>query len=193
MKSVRNYYSLIVILMLCTLSAIQTIMAQNATLSAQDEKIVKEFEKSAEAYSKLREKLEGKLPKLPKNATPEQIESHKMTFQKSVQTARSGAKQGEIFTPSASQLIRTIIKNEFKGKERVELRQTVLEADTKGVPLKINYAYPDSKELVEMSPTLLLNLPQLPKQLRYRFIGRSLALIDRENGLIIDYMTNALP
>lgn len=193
MKSVRNYYTLIVILMLCTLSAVQTMTAQSTTLSAQDEKTVKEFEKSAEKYSKLREKLEGKLPKLSKNATPEQIETHKTALQKSVQTARNGAKQGEIFTPSASQLIRTIIKNEFKGKERVELRQTVLEADTKGVPLKINYAYPDSKELVEMSPTLLLSLPQLPKQLRYRFIGRSLALIDRENGLIIDYMTNALP
>ena len=44
-----------------------------------------------------------------------------------------------------------------------------------------------------MAPTLLLRLPQLPKQLRYRFVGHNLLLIDRENGLIVDYMTKALP
>jgi hypothetical protein len=44
-----------------------------------------------------------------------------------------------------------------------------------------------------MSPALLLKLPQLPKQLRYRFVNRNLLLVDRENGLIVDYMLDALP
>jgi hypothetical protein len=57
----------------------------------------------------------------------------------------------------------------------------------------VNYPYPESQEVLEMAPTLLLRLPQLPKQLRYRFVGPNLLLLDRENGLIIDYMTNALP
>jgi hypothetical protein len=61
------------------------------------------------------------------------------------------------------------------------------------VPLRINYPYPDNKELVEMPPTLLLRLPQLPKQVRYRFVNRHMLLVDRENGLIIDYMLDALP
>ena len=98
-----------------------------------------------------------------------------------------------MFTPAAARLIRALIKSEFKGWERNELRKTVLEADNKGVPLKINLPYPESKELVEMSPILLLSLPQMPKQLRYRFIGRGLAILDRENALIIDFMRNALP
>jgi hypothetical protein len=38
-----------------------------------------------------------------------------------------------------------------------------------------------------------LKLPQLPKQVKYRFVGRHLLLVDRENGLIVDYMKNALP
>jgi hypothetical protein len=38
-----------------------------------------------------------------------------------------------------------------------------------------------------------LKLPQLPKQIRYRFVGTNMLLVDRENGLIIDFMTNALP
>ena len=44
-----------------------------------------------------------------------------------------------------------------------------------------------------MPPYLLPKLPQLPKQVKYRFVGRNLLLVDRENGLIVDYMTNALP
>ena len=84
--------------------------------------------------------------------------------------------------------------DDFKGRERVEFRDTVLrEAENKAVPLRVNYPYPESQELMEMPPTLLLRLPQLPKQLRYRFVRQNLLLVDRENGLIVDYMTKALP
>jgi signal transduction protein with GAF and PtsI domain len=73
------------------------------------------------------------------------------------------------------------------------LRETVFEAETKGVLIKVNAAYPEAKELVEMPPSLLLALPQLPKQVRYRFVGTNLLLVDRENNLIIDYMPKAVP
>jgi hypothetical protein len=192
MKSVKKYYISIIFLLFCGFAAHQTAAAQS-NLSPRNEKTKVEFEKNAKEYSKFREGLEEKLPTLPKDATPEQIENHKTAFQKLVQSARSGAKKGDLFTPAAQALIRAIIKDEYKGKERVELRETVLEGDTKGVPMKINFPYPDSKEQVEMPPALLLRLPQLPKQLRYRFVGRNLLLLDRENALIVDYMTNALP
>lgn len=90
-------------------------------------------------------------------------------------------------------MIRAIIKSEFKGRDRQELRETVFGAETKGIPVRVNYSYPESKEMLEMPPPLLLALPQLPKQIRYRFVGSYLLLVDRENNLIIDYMTNALP
>jgi hypothetical protein len=192
MKSVKNYYILIVLLALYGFGVQQTVTAQSV-LSPQEKQVINEFEKQAKDYSKFRERIEERMPKLPKEATAKQIESHKVSFQKAVQSARSGAKQGDIFTPAAAQLIRKIIKNEFKGKDRLELRKTVFEAETSGVPVKINFPYPDSKELVEMPPTLLLSLPQLPKQLRYRFVGSNFLLVDRENSLIVDYMTNALP
>lgn len=142
----------------------------------------------------MREALEEQMPKLSKEAKPEEIQIHKKQFQERVRAARAGAKQGDVFTPEAAILIRKMIKDEFKGKERVELRDTVLkESDTKAVPLRVNYPYPESQELLEMPPTLLLRLPQLPKQLRFRFVSHSLLIVDRENGLIVDYMTNALP
>ncbi|HKY04629.1 MAG TPA: hypothetical protein VJQ56_07050 [Blastocatellia bacterium] len=154
---------------------------------------VQEFEDRVKQYVKMREQLEEKLPKLSKEAKPEQIEAHKNTFQEMVRSARAGARQGTVFTPGIASHIRAIIKREFKGKDLKDLRNTVLEAENKGVPLRVNYPYPVTKELVEMPPTLLLALPQLPKQMRYRFVGRNMLLVDRENGLIIDYMVNALP
>ena len=85
--------------------------------------------------------------------------------------------------------MRRLIRTEFKGQERAEVKETVLDAETGGIPLKVNYPYPETKEVSTMPPTLLLRLPQLPKELNYRFVGRHMLLIDKENGLILDYMT----
>lgn len=164
-----------------------------AHLSPKEREMVIAFRERAKDYSKLRESIEMKMPKLAKESTPEQIQAHKTEFEERVRAARAGAKRGELFTPDIANFIRATIKAEYKGAERKELRQTVLGADTKSVPMRVNYPYPETDEFVEMSPTLLLKLPQLPKQLRYRFVGRNLLLVDRENNLIVDYMTGALP
>lgn len=168
-----------------------TAIAQESTPASP---IAKAFEKRVKEYVKLREGIEEKMPKLSTEAKPEQIEAHKKKLQESVRAARSGAKLGDIFTPDAAAMIRDIIKEEFKGRDRVDLRKTVLvESEVKSVPLRVNHPYPETKEQLEMPPTLLLKLPPLPKQVRYRFVGRNMLLVDRENGLIIDFMTNAVP
>lgn len=171
---------------------LQTSKSQ-ANISARDKQAVAAFEKRVKEYSKMREQIEEQMPKLSKESTPEEITAHKKAFEEKVRVARAGAKPGQVFTPDIAAHIRALIKSEFKGTDRKHLRETVLEADTKGVPLKVNYPYPETKELVEMPPTLLMKLPLLPKQVRYRFVGRHMLLVDRENGLIIDYMLDALP
>jgi hypothetical protein len=187
-KESAGFVTLISILCLMLLPL--SVVAQSST---KDKQLATTFEGRVKEYVKLREGLEDKLPKLSVDSTPEQIQAHKKAFEEIVRTARPSAKHGDLFTPDIADYIRRTIKNEFKGKDRQELRKSVLEADTKGVPLRVNYSYPESKELVEMPPTLLLKLPQLPKQVKYRFVNRHLLLVDRENGLIIDYMINALP
>lgn len=184
-----------------TFSPISSIAQQTAgqqpdpldSMPPKEREMVVAFRERVKDYAKLRESIEAKMPKLAKDSTPEQIQAHKNEFEERVRAARAGAKRGELFKPGIAAYIRKTIKSEYKGRELVELRKAVLEADTKGVPVRVNYTYPESKELVEMSPTLLLKLPQLPKQLRYRFVGRNMLLVDRENGLIVDYMLNALP
>ncbi|HLM58420.1 MAG TPA: hypothetical protein VK422_20120, partial [Pyrinomonadaceae bacterium] len=144
--------------------AAQTLASRRALLSAQDAQNVGAFEKRVRDYVDMRERLEAeRLPKLSKDAKPEEIERHKAAFQELVRSARAGAKQGDIFTPEAAKLIRALIRDEFRGRERAELREEVLvEAENKAVPTRVNYPYPETQELLEMPPTLLLRLPQLP-------------------------------
>jgi hypothetical protein len=111
----------------------------------------------------------------------------------SLRAMRTGTKPGYIFNPQTVEYFRTIIKTEVPPRDKPEIRQTILEADTKGVPLKVNYPYPETKELTQIPPTLLLKFPELPKEVKYRYVGRHLLLVDTDNNLIVDYMLSALP
>jgi len=176
------------------LLAASSLSRQDATVVlTKEQRVVAAFVERVKEYVRRREALEEKLPKLSKESKPEDIEAHKTAFQDVVRADRTGAKQGDVLDAAIAAHIRATIKREFRGKARAELRKSALEAETKGVPLRVNYPYPEAKELAEMPPTLLLKLPQLPKQLRFRFVGRNMLLVDRENGLIVDYMLKAIP
>jgi hypothetical protein len=162
-------------------------------LSPADKQAISEFETRVKDYVKLRTEVRDKLPKLSKDSTAEQIETYRKSFEGALRTARAGAKRGDIFNTAGSNYIRRTLKTELDRKDKAELRKIVFEAENKDIPLRVNFPYPESKELTEMPPTLLLTLPQLPKEVKYRFVGRNMLLVDRDNNLIIDYMTDALP
>lgn len=171
----------------------QTAPKTGSELSPADKQAVGEFESRVRDYLKLRNAVKEKLPKLSKDSTAEQLETYRKSFEEGVRVTRAGAKRGDVFNTAGSDYIRRTLKTEFDRKDRAELRKIVFEAENKDVPLRVNYPYPESRELTEMPPTLLLALPQLPKEVKYRFVGRNMLLVDRDNNLIIDYMTNALP
>ena len=165
----------------------------NAPATKEEKEVLRDFNKSIKQYLAVRDSAKKTLPTLAKESTPEQIALYQKRFVEAMQKQRGYAKQGYMFTPSVADYIREIIKTEFKGSDRVELKETILEADTAGVPLRVNYPYPETKELTQIPPTLLLKLPQLPKEVKYRFVKRNMLLVDTDNGLILDYMMNALP
>jgi hypothetical protein len=168
--------------------------AQTHKLSEAEKQTIETFEKRVKEYLKLRNQVKEKLPvKLSKDSTPEQIHAYMTSFEDGVRAARVGSKRGEVLVPEVATYIRTVLKEDFKGRDKVELRKTILQAETQGVPVRVNYPYPEEKEFTEMPPTLLLKLPQLPQEMRYRFVGTNLLLVDRENNVIVDYMPNALP
>lgn len=152
-----------------------------------------EFVQRANEYAALRKKAESGLPGLAGDATPEQIAAHKAALLKAVRESRKDAKAGYLITPNAKALIRQIIVTEYPDGALAELKKTLIEAETQGVPVKVNAEYPESKEKVEMPPKLLMALPELPDILRYRFVGKNMLIVDKENSLIVDYAADVIP
>jgi len=168
-------------------------LAPPAVLSATDKAAIENFDKQIKSYVQLRNKVRENAPKLSKDSTPEQIQAYRTSLEELLRNARAGAKRAEFFRPEIADYIRRTLKTEFQGKDRRELRDTIFETELQGVVLRVNYPYAQSAELSEMPAILLAKLPQLPKELRYRFVGRNMVLVDRESNLIIDYMPEALP
>lgn len=171
----------------------QGTRAADVKLSAHEQHMIDAFNAHVRDYLKQRNRVSRKLPKLSREATPEQINAYQKSFVDALRAMRAGTMPGYIFKPEFAEYVRTTIQTEFPVRDRVEIKQTILEADTKGVPLKINYPYPEGKEFTQIPPTLLLKLPQLPKEVKYRFVGRHMLLVDTDNGLIVDFTPNALP
>lgn len=171
----------------------QTTATTEVKLTPQEKQLIANFDRRVKDYLKQRDRVKKKLTPLSKESTPEQIEAYQQAFVSGLRGMRAGTKPGYIFIPAFTQFVRTIIQTEFPPRDKKDVKQTILEADTKGVPLKVNYPYPETKELSEMPATLLLKLPQLPKEVKYRFVGRHMLLVDSDNSLIVDYTLNALP
>jgi len=168
-------------------------LAEPVVVSPADKAAIDVFEKEVKDYIALRNKVRENAPKLSKDSTPEQINAYRTALELSLRNARPNAKRGEFFAPATADYIRRTLKTEFQGKDRQELREKIFEMETKSVVMRVNYPYPHSAEFSEMPATLLTKLPQLPKELRYRFVGRNMLLVDRESDVIIDFMLDALP
>ena len=188
------------LLLLVPVAAADIALAQSFRLqiaqpavTEQEKQMLAAFDRHVKDYLNQRGRVKAKLKPLSKESTPEQIAVYQKTFMESLQAMRSGTKPGYIFNPATVEYFRRITKHEVPPADKPEIRQAILEADTKGVPLKVNFPYPETKEQAQIPPTLLLKLPQLPKEVKYRYVGRNLLLVDSDNNLIVDYMLDALP
>src|SRR6187402_2865069 len=63
-----------------------------------DAATIQDFLKRVDQYVALHKKLEDPLPTLPKQTTPEQIDTHERALGKLIQEARKDAEQGDILT-----------------------------------------------------------------------------------------------
>ena len=154
---------------------------------------VTEFLKHCQAYVSLHNKIDDGLPKLPKEATPEQIDAGQQALSQGIRTARASAKPGDVFTPAGAEYVREALVKVFHGPDGKQLRSSILDENPIGASVSINGPYPDSIPLSTMPPQILNALPKLPEELAYRFIGERLILFDHHAHLIVDFVDRALP
>lgn len=161
-----------------------------------DAKIMVDFQARVETYVELHRKVEAALPALGDNATPQQIDAHQREFAARMVAARKGATQGDIFTPPMQIVARKLMERLFANAEsRRQLRESVMDDNPPPgkVHVAVNARYPDDVPLSTMPPEVLKNLPVLPKDVEYRFVGETLILLDPDAHIVVDFVTGVLP
>ena len=162
-------------------------------LSEADAKALATMNDRLKAYLEVHQKLEAGLPKLPADATPQQIDEHQRTFEQRMREARKNAPRGEIFTPEAEAVIKRLLASVFEKEGGRELMESILDEYPAGVKLAVNARYPDEVPVSTVPPDILQTLPKLTEDLEYRFIGRHMILLDSHAHVIADYIPDAVP
>jgi hypothetical protein len=160
----------------------------------KDVDIIKDFGNRVDGYLKLqKDQSRGTVPSRPTPSAEKIVDGQKKLAAK-VRGARPDAKQGDIFTPEITSFFRRQIAKTLAGPHGKKIRASLRHADpVKPMPLKVNDVYPDGVPLQSTPPTLLLNLPTLPKELEYRIVGHDLVLHDITANLIVDFIKDAIP
>lgn len=147
-------------------------------------------------YVDLHINIEKTLPRLPKEATPDQIDKNQRALEKLVQQARATAKQGDIFTPQAEPIIRRLLATVFGGPEGKKLKASIMDENQvapSATKLQVNARYPDTVPLTTVPPQVLQTMPKLTEDLEYRFVGDALILLDVHAHVIADFLENVFP
>jgi hypothetical protein len=144
-------------------------------------------------YIDLHTKLERSLPKLPKDATPQQIDKNQRAFEALMRKARATAKPGDIFTPEARPIIKRLLATVFGGPEGKQLKASIMDENSTGITISVNGRYPDKVPLSSVPPEVLQTLPKLTEDMEYRFIGDRLILLDTHAHVVADFIDDALP
>ena len=154
-----------------------------------------DFEKKVADYMKVHQQAQNGLSTPKPTDLPAKIAEYQHQLAAKIHSLRSDAKQGEIFTPEITGLFQHLLASAMNSPDGAKIRRSYQHAEPnaiRGVKLDVNQEYPDGLPLQSMPPSLLLNLPQLPKELEYRFVGRELVLRDVPANLIADLIPDAI-
>ena len=165
--------------------------AIKAEPSARDKQAIADFQKRLSDYANLRKKVAGSPPR--PSSSPEQLVRTQKEMAGRVRAARSSAKQGDIFAPPIADYFRRHIAATLAGKQGQTIRASLKNAEPlKGITIKIDDSYPAGVPLQSTPPSLLLNLPVLPKEFEYRVVNDDLVLHDIDTNLIVDFIPHAI-
>jgi hypothetical protein len=174
---------------LIVLAHASAIHAQQKAPTNPNAALLADFKARIDKYVELRNKADNSAPPLKKTPEPADIRAAQNALTERVGAARTGAKHGDIFTPEITAHFRQLLHPELKDKGN---KQLIKDDNPGNFPFKVNAPYPEKEPLSTVPPSVLASLPQLPKDIEYRFVGNHLILRDAQANLIIDYIPNAI-
>lgn len=163
------------------------------SLTAGEKSAVDAFTQKTKKYISDTRALPG--AKLKPTADVKQLEEQRVQLRTQIQQSRPNAKQGEFFSTEIAPVFRRLLAQTLAGPDGKKIRASLAHAEP-GAPadFKVNEVFPNLKgqPMQSTPPSLLGNLPVLPKGLEYRVAGNTLAIRDSDANLVVDYLPNAL-
>jgi len=161
--------------------------------SLRADSVIQEFQARVADYMKLRGRLKPESKPLRPTDSSEKIADREQKLAKRIREARRDAVQGAIFTPAIAAEFRRLIGITMGGSDAAAIRASLRRAEPVQLnQLSVNRPYPHAVPRQSTPPSLLLNLPPLPKELQYLVVGNALVLLDTGANLIVDFIPGAI-
>src|SRR5579859_60166 len=167
------------------------LSASSVAQKPDDTAAIKDFQARISRYLAL-QKQQG----LPNQSTssPGKLAEQEQQRVEKTRKARPAGRQGDIFAPEIAAYFKRQIASTMRGPDGAKIRASLRHAEPlPNVQLRVNAKYPAEMPLQSTPPTLLMNLPHLPRELQYRIVGSTLVLYDVPSGLIVDLIPDAVP
>jgi hypothetical protein len=162
----------------------QAVAAQH--LSGGADAALADFITRIEAYARLHQRLETRFPPLEATTDPVSRLLNRRYLAAAIRGARPNAKEGDIFTPDVTEILRARLAEAMAGRDI-----GVGSAGDEGWPAAV-VNEPFAEEASRAVPPLLLQaLPPLPGGIEYRQLGADLVLWDIHADIVIDVLVDA--
>jgi hypothetical protein len=160
----------------------------------QNAAVLQDFSRRVADYVKLRNAAKAEVHGLKQTSSPQAILDYEHRLAHRIREQREGVTQGNIFTSEIAAEFRRLIGTTMQSPDAARIRTTL----QNGSPVRLNalrvdHTYPSDIPLQTTPPSLLMNLPPLPRELEYRVVGHELILRDVDANIIVDWVSNAIP
>jgi hypothetical protein len=181
------FVAMIVLVLVGSASQAQTTKPVNPIGAA-----VKAFQDQVAEYVKVHNQAEGQVPRLRETTDPTQIAEREKALGLAIHQLRAKAREGDIFVEQYRPYLIQTIKEDFAKRSAADRKALVVELP-RNVKIAVNQVDPTTLPLETFPPKLLRVLPDLPPELEYRIVGRSLILRDVKANLIVDIVREIVP
>ena len=136
--------------------------------------------------------VEKMVPALTETSDPLKISAREKALGEAMIKQRPNAKEGDFFIKQYQPYLVQIIKQDFSKRSLADRKALIVELP-KNLKIGVNMIYPTTIPLATFPGNLLKVLPELPKELEYRIVGRHLILRDVTASVIVDLMRDVFP
>jgi hypothetical protein len=152
----------------------------------------KAFLDRVQEYATFHDNVEKMVPPITQTSSPEEIAKREAALGAMLIKRRPDAKPGDFFIEEYRPHLVKIIRDDFAKRPAADRRALLVE-QPKDVKIDINMVYPTVLPLAKFPANLLKALPELPKCLEYRMVGRDLILRDVTGNVIVDVLRGVFP